>query len=114
MFIIEETPDDAARDRAELLQAREELAKARDVATLLQHVNENLIVTATRQQELTESAEQAGATMDIAPDGIARFDREFRYTYANAMALTLAGCPQATAVGCTNEELGLPRPFCER
>jgi len=52
------------------------------------------------------------ALMENAPDIIARFDRDHRYTYLNKTAEKVTGIKAAEFIGKTKRELGMPENLC--
>lgn len=62
-----------------------------------------------RLDALVRQREQEVKTLlDNSPDVVVRFDRNLRYTYANAAFEKPAGLPRERAIGKTQRELGMP------
>ncbi|WP_017715514.1 PAS domain-containing protein [Kamptonema formosum] len=61
------------------------------------------------EEELYRREQAFKALADNSPDVIARFDREFRYVYANPVAERTAGIGSKTCIGKTFSELGIPQ-----
>ncbi|GAA1971765.1 sensor domain-containing protein [Catenulispora subtropica] len=64
--------------------------------------------------ELDRISKELRTLLESSPDPMARFDRQLRYTYANAAAQILAGVPENELVGRTNRELGHPQNFVRK
>ncbi len=62
---------------------------------------------------LTEREEQYRAVVDNIGDYIMRYDREFRHTYANRIALEATGLPTDQYIGKTHHEMGFPEHLCD-
>jgi PAS domain S-box-containing protein len=72
-------------------------------------------VTALRQiaDELRRSEVQFKTLVENAPDIIARFDRSQRHIYVSPTVERATGLPQASFIGKTNRELGMPAAQCD-
>ena len=67
-----------------------------------------------RMEDLLRQRERELDTLlNNAPDVIVRFDRDFRYTYANARAEKETGLQPGTMLGKTPGELGIPKPVVD-
>ncbi len=65
----------------------------------------------TMEEELHRQEQQFKALADNAPDGIARFDRQFRHVEINYAVEKVLGIPAAAILGKTPQELAIPEPI---
>ena len=63
-------------------------------------------------QELSRREHELRNVTENTPDGLARFDRQFRHVFVNSVIEKITGRPVAEILGKTNRELGLPESLC--
>ena len=64
-------------------------------------------VLARRERELRSVTENT-------PDGIARFDRQFRHVFVNSVMERVSARPAADTLGKTHRQLGMPAKLCDQ
>jgi PAS domain S-box-containing protein len=78
------------------------------VATRTEQLSEALRAQRQTAQELRESHESFRALTENSPDAVARFDRQLRFVYLNAMVERFIGRRREELLGRSLLELGLP------
>ncbi len=64
-------------------------------------------------QALREKEEQLRAIAESSSDHFMRYDKNFRHTYANRIAIEASGLPVEQYIGKTHREMGFPDHLCE-
>ena len=98
----------AHHELEERVQERtQQLADA--VARLRQEIEQRRQV----MKQLAQRSRQLQSLADHSPDQIFRLDRDLRHVFVNRRMSEITGIPIEKFAGKTNQELGLPRDFCE-
>lgn len=65
------------------------------------------------EARLRQSQQEFETLADALPEAISRYDRELRYTYANAAIERVTGMPRSALIGLTNTEAGFASGVAE-
>ena len=63
-------------------------------------------------QELAQRARELRSVTENTPDGLTRFDHQFRYVFVNSVMEKLSGHSVAEILGKTHRQLGVPDKLC--
>ncbi len=76
--------------------------------------NTDLSHERAQSEELRRNERRLQSVTDAIPDVLARFDRNFRHTFANTSAQQVLGLPLSEVLGKTTREVGLPTAVCDQ
>ena len=83
------------------------------VSSIFVHgVDRTVEVRAT--QALAQGVRELRSVTENTPDGLTRFDRQFRHVFANSVIERISDCPVSEILGKTHRQLGVPEKLCRQ